>query len=108
MARIFLAAVLLLGLTGPSWAETTQLTCARDGVRSEPLPAFLVVEIQQSLAALGYRPGSADGILGPQTRASIQASKAETKDRPGLFTKEHQHNMLLPLSPEEEQEGRPR
>ncbi len=106
MTRIFLAAVLLLGLTGPSWAETMQLACARDGVRSEPLPAFLVVEIQQSLAALGYRPGPADGILGPQTRASIQAFKAfkaETKDRPGLSTKEHQLDMLLSLLPEEEQ-----
>ncbi len=102
MTRIFLAAVLLLGLTGPTWAGM-QLTCARDGVRSEPLPAFLVVEIQESLAALGYRPGPADGILGPQTRASIRAFKAETKDRSGLSTKEHQLDMLLSLLPEEEQ-----
>ncbi len=103
MTRILLAAVLLFGPTGPSWAETMQLTCARDGVRSEPLAAFLVVEIQESLAALGYRSGPADGILGPQTRASIRAFKAETKDRPGLSTKEHQLKMLLSLLPEEEQ-----
>ncbi len=103
MTRIFLTAVLLLGLTGPSWAETMQLACARDGVRSEPLPAFLVVEIQESLAALGYRPGPADGVLGPQTRASIRSFKAETKDRSGLSTKEHQLKMLLSLLPKEEQ-----
>jgi hypothetical protein len=103
MTRIFLAAALLLGPTGPAWAEAMQLTCARDGVRSEPLPSFLVAEIQAYLAALGYRPGPADGILGPQTRASIGAFKADTKHRSGLSTKEHQLKMLLTLLPEKEQ-----
>ena len=103
MTRMLLAAVLLFGPTGPSLAETMQLTCARDGVRSEPLPSFLVVEIQESLTALGYRPGPADGVLGPQTRASIRSFKAETKDRSGLSTKEHQLKMLLSLLPEEVQ-----
>ena len=103
MARIFLAAALLFGLTGPSWAEMQQLTCARDGVRSEPLPAFLVVEIQESLATLGYRPGPADGILGPRTRSSIQAFMAEAETKPELSTREHQLNILLSLLPAEAQ-----
>ena len=101
MIRTVLAAVLLLGLTSPTRAEMQQLTCARDGVRSEPLPAFLVVEIQESLAALGYRPGPADGILSPRTRASIQAFKAGAEKKPELSTREHQLNMLLSLLPAE-------
>ncbi|MEX0815303.1 MAG: peptidoglycan-binding protein, partial [Dongiaceae bacterium] len=39
--------------------------------------AGLVVEVQQSLAALGYDPGPADGRLGPKTRAAIRAFQAD-------------------------------
>jgi peptidoglycan hydrolase-like protein with peptidoglycan-binding domain len=41
-----------------------------------PAPAYdraLVRDIQSGLAALGYDPGPADGVTGPQTRAAIDA-----------------------------------
>ncbi len=102
MMRTLLAALVLLGLVAPAWAEMTQLACGRNGVRTEPLPPFLVVEIQESLAALGYRPGPANGVLGPRTRASIDAFKAAIEGKSGLSTQEHQLNMLLSLLPSEE------
>lgn len=102
MTRMILAAVLVVGLISPTWAETMQLSCARHGVRSDPLPKFLVIEIQESLSNLGYRPGPADGILGPRTRASIGAFKAATKGKAVLSTEQHQLNMLLSLLPAEE------
>ena len=35
-----------------------------------------IAHVQRDLAALGYDPGPADGILGPQTRAAIRAFQA--------------------------------
>jgi Tannase-like family of unknown function (DUF6351)/Putative peptidoglycan binding domain len=41
-------------------------------------PAARITEVQQRLVASGYDPGSADGILGPRTRAAvIQFEKAK-------------------------------
>ena len=36
-----------------------------------------VAAIQRALARLGYDPGSADGVLGPKTRAAIRAFQAD-------------------------------
>ena len=36
-----------------------------------------VARVQGGLASLGYDPGSADGILGPRTRAAIRAFQAQ-------------------------------
>lgn len=36
-----------------------------------------VREVQQALDALGYDPGPADGVMGPQTRAAIEAFQAD-------------------------------
>ena len=36
-----------------------------------------VAEVQENLATLGYQPGSADGVLGPKTRAAIRAFQAD-------------------------------
>jgi len=99
MIRAAMTAILLLGLGAPAWAQTIQLSCATNGVRTEPLPAFLVAEIQQALADLGYRPGPADGILGPRTMRSIEAFRAKTEGRSGLSTREQQLEMLLYLLP---------
>lgn len=99
MMRATMIGILMLGLGAPVWAESLHLSRATNGVRTEPLPQFLVVEIQQSLAELGYRPGTADGILGPRTMKSIEKFKADTDGRFGLSAKQQQLDMLLYLLP---------
>ncbi len=99
MMRAAMIGFLMLGLGSPAWAGPVQLSCATNGVRTEPVPRFLVVDIQQSLAVLGYRPGPADGVLGPRTMESIEAFKADTEGLSGLSAKEQQLDMLLYLLP---------
>ncbi len=99
MMRAAMIVILMLGLNGPAWGGSMHLSCATNGMRTEPVPQFLVVEIQQSLADLGYRPGPADGILGPRTMESIEAFKADTEGLSGLSAKEQQLDMLLYLLP---------
>ena len=99
MMRAAMIVILMFGLNGPAWGESMHLSCATNGMRTEPVPRFLVVEIQQSLAVLGYRPGPADGILGPRTMISIEAFKADTDGRFGLSARQQQLVMLLYLLP---------
>lgn len=40
------------------------------------LPTYIAA-VQQALAAKGYRPGPADGVLGPRTRAAIRRYQAD-------------------------------
>lgn len=103
MMRAAMIGILMLGLNAPAWGEPMHLSCATNGVRSEAVPKFMIVEIQQSLTALGYQPGPADGILGPRTMKSIEAFKADTEDRSGLSTKQQQLDMLLYLLPADAQ-----
>ena len=101
MTRMILAVVLLLGFMGPAWAETKQVACASDGMRSDSLPKALVIDIQSYLAVLGFSPGPADGVLGPRTRESIEAFKAESTAKSSLTPKEFQLGLLISLLPPE-------
>ena len=42
-------------------------------------PRLLVIRIQNALAAAGYDPGPADGIMGPKTRRAIRAYQSARK-----------------------------
>ena len=51
-------------------------TTEPDEVHLEPIPPhdakpLTLVDVQKRLAALGYNPGPADGVMGPKTKAAI-------------------------------------
>ena len=41
-----------------------------------------IMDLQEDLAYLGYEPGPIDGVLGPQTRAAVEAYKRDKKLNP--------------------------
>src|SRR5919106_1029799 len=43
-----------------------------------PSGSLRVMEVQQSLAGMGYDPGPVDGVIGSRTRAAIRAFQADT------------------------------
>ncbi len=58
----------------------------------------IVAKVQKELTELGYDPGPADGMMGPNTRAAIKAFQKSIRRRPtGRITKHllwELHNML--------------
>lgn len=51
---------------------------AQRNVRPRARPSVQVTEIQEMLAALGYNPGEADGLMGPNTRQAIRRFEQAT------------------------------
>ena len=47
-------------------------------------PKERTMELQENLAYLGYEPGLIDGVLGPQTRAAVEAYKRDKGLNPNM------------------------
>jgi hypothetical protein len=43
-----------------------------------------IMDLQEDLAYLGYKPGPIDGVLGPQTRAAVEAYKRDKGINPNM------------------------
>lgn len=86
----------------PVWRGTAQTANADVVELPPPGPDDLVpinerqrvAEVQQSLNALGYDAGPADGVMGPRTRTAIQAYR---RDRGAAPTTEHSADLVLAL-----------
>ena len=47
-------------------------------------PKERIMDLQEDLAYLGYKPGPIDGVLGPQTRAGVEAYKRDKGLNPNM------------------------
>lgn len=65
------AVAALLGLAAPLAAEAQ--TSSRDSTLAARTGTYSVADLQRALAQAGYNPGPADGLMGPGTRAAIEA-----------------------------------
>jgi Putative peptidoglycan binding domain len=66
-----------VNLGKPAWKHDR--VASRGPARTEAGDAALTRNIQSGLAALGYQPGPADGMLGARTRAAIRRYQADNR-----------------------------
>lgn len=71
--RIFAALLALTAFTAPAFAA-----CPSDSMPSDMRRAY-VEGIQAALAEQGFKPGKADGKMGPNTRSAIRAYQKAAK-----------------------------
>jgi len=106
MSRFYLVAavigfVLIVAATAASAADRVELAQARitpvDEMNPEMRHAY-IVGIQEELAAHGYQPGPADGVLGPRTVAAIRTYQRDAKlPVTGIASKELLDHMKFVL-----------
>ncbi|MCP5365176.1 MAG: peptidoglycan-binding protein [Hyphomicrobiales bacterium] len=65
-----------------SHPQTIDTRAEADTAHADAAGAAQVRRAQQHLARLGYQPGQADGVPGPQTRSAVRAYQASTGARP--------------------------
>jgi hypothetical protein len=67
--------------------DSRELNKIKLGAMDEPEkkgPKDRIMNLQEDLAHLGYKPGPIDGVLGPQTRAAVEAYKRDKGLNPGM------------------------
>lgn len=70
-----------------SQTQTVETRAAADSAHADTAGTAQIRSAQQQLARLGYQPGQADGVPGPQTRSAVRAYQASTGAHPdGVVT----------------------
>jgi hypothetical protein len=67
--------------------DTRELSKIKSGAMDKPEnkgPKEKIMDLQKDLAYLEYKPGPIDGVLGPQTRAAVEAYERDKGLNPNM------------------------